>query len=240
MKAMVLAAGHGSRLRPLTDTCPKPMIPLGAKPLLEHVITLLAKHGFDQVVVNLHHLPQLIRAYFGDGNAWKVQLSYSHEEELLGTAGAVRRAGAFFDQPFLVYYGDNLCNVDLTEFWAAHLRQGGLATVGLHRDDDPCRSGIVRLDETCRIVQFVEKPRPEQVFPNYFINCGIYAFQPGILDWIPTQGPSDFSRDIFPRLLTAGAPIFGHPLRGQLLASDTPERYAAAQTQIASGHFTLP
>ncbi len=240
MKAMILAAGQGRRLRPLTDTCPKPMIPLGGKPLLEHVITLLAKHGFDQLVVNLHHLPQLIRDYFGDGSTWKVRLTYSPEEELLGTAGAVRRMAAFFDQPLLVYYGDNLCNVDLTDFWTTHLRRGGLATMGLHREDDPCRSGIVRLDEASRIVQFIEKPKADQVFPGYLINAGIYALQPQIFDWIPSQGASDFSRDIFPRLLTAGAPIFGHLLRGQLLASDTPERYAEAQAQIASGRFTLP
>lgn len=240
MKAIILAAGSGSRLRPLTDTCPKPMIPIGGKPLLEHVITLLARYGFDQLVVNLHHLPQLIRDYFGDGSAWKVQLTYSHEEELLGTAGALRPMAAFFDQPFLVYYGDNLCNMDLAAFWAAHLCHGGLATIGLHREDDPCRSGIVRLDEAARIVQFIEKPRPEQVFPGYLINGGLYACQPQILDWIPVQGASDFGRDVFPRLLAAGAPVFGHELHGRLLASDTPERYAEAQAQVTSGRFSLP
>lgn len=240
MKAMILAAGQGRRLRPLTDICPKPMIPLGGKPLLEHVITLLAKHGFDQLVVNLHHLPEVVRAHFGDGSAWKVRLTYSLETELLGTAGAVRRMAAFFDQPFLVYYGDNLSNMDLGEFWEAHTYQGELASMGLHREDDPCRSGIVRLDEWSRIAEFIEKPRPEQVFSGYQINCGIYALQPRIFDWIPSQGASDFGAEVFPRLLAAGQPIYGHPLRGQLLASDTPERYAAAQAQIASGCFTLP
>lgn len=240
MKAMVLAAGRGKRLRPLTDTCPKPMIPLGGKPLLEHVITLLARHGFDELVLNLHHLPQLIQNYFGDGRSWKVRLTYSYEEVLLGTAGAVRRMSAFFDQPFLVYYGDNLCNVELGDFWEAHTLQGELVSMGLHRNDDPCRSGIVRLDERSRILEFIEKPRPEQVFPDYQINCGIYALQPQIFDWIPPQGPSDFSVDVFPRLLSARLPIYGHRLRGQLLSSDTLERYAAAQAQIASGRFTLP
>lgn len=240
MKAMVLAAGRGSRLRPLTDHCPKPMIPLGGKALLEHVITLLARYGFDQLAVNLHHLPEMIRAHFGDGSAWKVRLTYSLETELLGTAGAVRQLAGFFDQPFLVYYGDNLSNVDLGEFWEAHARQGEMASMGLHYQDDPCCSGIVRLDQRSRIVQFIEKPRPDQVFPGYQINCGIYALEPRIFDWIPAQGACDFGADVFPRLLAAGQPIYGHPLRGQLLASDTPERYAAAQAQIASGRFVLP
>ncbi len=239
MKAMILAAGRGERLRPLTDTCPKPMIPLGGRPLLEHVIRLLAKHGFDELVLNLHHLPQVIRDYFGDGSAWKVRLIYSYEEQLLGTAGAVRRMAAFFDQPFLVYYGDNLCNVDLAEMWQAHTRQGELASVGLLRLEDPSGRGIVQLDGRSRIGRFIEKPRPAEVFADYLINCGIYAFEPQILEWLP-EGTSDFSFDIFPRLLAAGRPLYGHRLQGQLLSSDTPERYAEAQQQIAAGLFTLP
>jgi NDP-sugar pyrophosphorylase family protein len=237
---MVLAAGRGTRLKPLTDACPKPMLPLGGKPLLEHVITLLARHGFDQLVVNLHHLPEVIRAYFGDGSAWKVRLRYSLEPELLGTAGAVRRLAGFFDEPFLVYYGDNLANVDLGEFWEAHVREQEVASMGLHREDDPCRSGIVRLDQRSRVAEFIEKPRPDQVFPDYQINGGIYALDPRIFAWIPAGGASDFGREVFPRLLAAGQAVYGHPLRGRLLASDTPERYAAAQAQIADGRFSLP
>ena len=115
MKAMILAAGRGTRLRPLTDTCPKPMIPIAGKPLLEYVIRLLARHGFDQLMINLYHLPQLVQDYFGDGSKWNVHIAYSLEEELLGTAGAVARVADFLDEPFVLYYGDNLCNVDLTD-----------------------------------------------------------------------------------------------------------------------------
>ncbi len=238
MKAMVLAAGRGLRLRPLTDTCPKPMLPLGGKPLLEHAIRLLAMHGFDQIALNLHHLPEVIRSYFGDGSPWRVRLTYSLETELLGTAGSVRRMSAFFDQPFLVYYGDNLTNMDLAEFWAAHQREGELASMGLHAEDDPCRSGIVRLDGSSRVAQFIEKPKPDQVFPGFQINCGIYALEPAIFDWIPGEPPCDFGADVFPRLLAGGRPIYGHRMRGQLLPSDTPERYAAAQARVADGRFT--
>jgi len=240
MKAMVLAAGRGVRLRPLTDTCPKPLLPLGGRPLLEHAIVLLARHGFDEVAVNLCHLPEMIRSYFGDGSRWGVHLTYSVETELQGTAGALRSLRTFFDQPFLVYYADNLTNMDLGEFWSAHRREGELASIGLHREDDPCRSGILRLDPRGRVVEFIEKPRPGQVFPGYQINCGIYALEPGIFAWIPAEGAWDFGADLFPRMLAAGQPLYGHPLQGHLLASDTPERYAAAQAAIAAGRFTLP
>lgn len=240
MKAMILAAGRGSRLRPLTDHCPKPMLPLGGRPLLEHAVVLLARHGFDELAVNLHHLPEPIMEHFGDGSAWGVHLRYSHEPELLGTAGALRRLAGFFTEPFLVYYADNLTNMDLQDFWQAHLAGGEVATIGLHRDDDPCRSGIVRLDEQGRITAFVEKPRPEEVFPDYQINCGIYGLQPSIFGWLPPADPCDFGKDVFPRLLAGNKAILGHRMRGQLLASDTPERYAAAQARIAAGLFALP
>ncbi|MCC7262123.1 MAG: nucleotidyltransferase family protein [Candidatus Latescibacteria bacterium] len=240
MKAMVLAAGRGNRLRPLTNTCPKPMLPVGGKPLLEHVVRLLAKHGFDQLVVNLHHLPEQIEDYFGDGRRWGVRIHYALETTLLGTAGSVRRQAGFFDEPFLVYYGDNLTNMDLGDFWQAHRAAGEIASMGLHREDDPCRSGIVRLDARSRVVEFIEKPRPEQVFPDFQINCGIYALAPGIFAWIPEGDPCDLGAQVFPGLLAGGQSIYGHPMRGHLLASDTPERYAAARARIDAGLFDLP
>lgn len=239
MKAIVLAAGKGTRLRPLTDTCPKPMIPLGGKPLLEHIVRLLAGHGFDHLYINLHHLPEVIRGHFGDGQAWGIELTYAFEKELLGTAGAVRRMAAGFDAPFLVYYGDNLCNVDIGALWEQHLRTGALATVGLLWMDEPTTRGIVGLDATGRIRRMLEKPRPEEVFEDYLVNGGIYALSPAVLDHLP-PGASDFGQDIFPRLLAAGLPLYGHRLQGQLLSTDTPARYAHACRQIHSGAFALP
>jgi NDP-sugar pyrophosphorylase family protein len=239
MKAMVLAAGLGTRLRPLTDTCPKPMIPIAGRPLLEHVLRLLCRHGFDDVVVNLHHLPEVIRGHVGDGSRWGVRLSYSYEPRLLGTAGAVRRQSTLFADTFLVYYGDNLCNVDLGALWEEHRRGGEVATIGLLRMDDPTHRGIVGLDERSRIRRVIEKPRPEEVFPDYLVNGGIYALEPEVLRWIP-EDPSDFGRDVFPRLLSAGRPLYGHRLRGQLLSTDTPARYAQAQEEVRTGRFVLP
>jgi mannose-1-phosphate guanylyltransferase len=240
MKAMILAAGRGQRLRPLTDTCPKPMIPIAGKPLLEHVVRLLASHGFDQLAINFSHLPQLIRDHFGDGRGFGVEITYSFEEQLLGTAGAVRRMAAFFDEPFLVYYGDNLANANLTDLWRAHQDHNALASIGLLWMDDPTNRGIVRVDADGYILGFIEKPQADEVFDDYLINGGTYVLDPAILEHIPAAGASDFSHDIFPALLQKGKPLYGHKLKGQLLSTDTPQRYANTQKQIAVGAFQLP
>ena len=237
---MILAAGRGTRLRPITDSCPKPMIPIGDRPLLEHIIRLLAKHNFDELVINLHHLPHLIQDYVEDGAAWNVHITYSFEEELLGTAGAVRKMADFFDETFLVYYGDNLTNFDLTQMWEAHRLEGEMATVGLLWMDDPTSRGIIGLDDRSRIDRFVEKPRPEQLFDDYLINAGTYLLEPGILERIPPAQVCDFSSDIFSKMLIDDRPIYGHRMRGQLLSTDTPERYELAKKCVASGEFTLP
>ena len=218
---MILAAGRGTRLRPLTDEIPKSMVPFAGKPLLEYVVRLLAQHGFDDLVINLHHLPQVIADYFGDGRAWGVSITYSLEDNLHGTAGAVRQVAGFFDGPFLVYYGDNLTNCDLGDLWQTHQREGAIASIGLLWLDDPTTRGIVGLDARNRITRFVEKPRPDQVFDDYWVNAGIYALQPEILDRIPPDSPCDFS-EVFADLLAAGHPLLGHPLRGQLLSTATP------------------
>jgi len=240
VKAMLLAAGRGTRLRPLTDTCPKPMIPIGNRPLLEHIVRLLSRHGFDQLVINLHHLPGVIQGYFGDGSDWNVRITYSLEEELLGTAGAVRRMAHFFDETFLVYYGDNLTNFDLADMWQAHRREGQMASIGLLWMDQPTTRGIIGLDEKSRVDRFVEKPRPEEVFDDYLVNAGTYVLEPEIIERIPPDQVCDFSHDIFTRMLAEGLGIYGHRLRGQLLSTDTPERYEYAQQRVASGAFSLP
>ncbi len=240
MKAMILAAGRGQRLCPLTDTCPKPMIPIAGKPLLEYVVRLLARHGFDQLAINLSHLPHIIRDHFGDGRAFGVKITYSFEEQLLGTAGAVRRLAAFFDEPFLVYYGDNLSNADLTDLWRAHHRRNALASMGLLWMDDPTNRGIVRVDTKGHIVGFIEKPQAHEVFDEYLVNGGTYVLDPAIIDHIPPRAPSDFSHDVFPALLAKGQTLYGHKLKGQLLSTDTPQRYADTQKQIAAGAFRLP
>ena len=240
MKAMVLAAGRGTRLRPLTDTCPKPMVPIAGRPLLEHVLVLLRQHGFDQIAINLHHLPEIVRNYFGDGTAWDVKLTYSLERSLLGTAGAVRRLDWYFDEPFLVYYGDHLANVDLTSLSVAHESSSAIATVGLIEKPDAASSGIVDLSPDGLIRRFVEKPRPEQVFDGFLVNAGIYVCQPAIMDWIGAGATADFGHDIFPNLLESAQALMGFRLDGQLLGTDTLERYQEVVDMVAAGTFRLP
>ena len=240
MKAMVLAAGRGTRLLPLTDTCPKPMVPIAGRPLLEHVLLLLRGHGFAEIAINLHHLPEAVRDHFGDGGRWDVELTYSMETSLLGTAGAVRRLDWYFDEPFLIYYGDHLSNVDLSSLWRSHVAGSALGTIGLIEKPEAAASGIVELDSAGRVRRFVEKPRPEQIFAGFLINAGIYVCEPGIMDWINPSQMLDFGHDIFPLLLARQQVLMGHRLRGQLLGTDTPERYQEALDQVESGEFVLP
>ena len=220
---MILAAGRGTRLRPLTDEIPKAMVPFADKPLLEYVVRLLAQHGFDDLVINLHHLPQVIADYFGDGRAWGVSITYSLEDELLGTAGAVRQVADCFDGPFLVYYGDNLTNFDLGDLWQTHQREGEIASIGLLWMDDPTTRGIIGLDAHHRIERFVEKPRPDQVFDNYWVNAGIYALQPEILDRIPPNTPLRLQRGLRRLARRRSSPAWAFPARSAPF-----DRYAGA------------
>ncbi len=241
MKAVVLAAGRGERLRPLTDTCPKPLLPFAGRALLEHVIELLVRHGFGDIMINLHHLADRVRAALGDGSRWGIRIGYSHEQQLLGTAGAVRRVASWLGgEPFLVYYGDNLTNFDLSDLVRAHREGGAIATVGLLWMDEPTTRGIVHLDAAGRIDRWLEKPLPEAVFADYLVNSGTYMLEPEIVAHIPANGASDFARDVFPCLLARGIALRGHRMRGDLLSTDTPERYAHAIRQVETGAFRLP
>lgn len=226
---------------PLTATCPKPMLPIGGRPLLEYTIRLLVEHGIDHLFINLHHLPEQIRGYFGDGARWGARIEYSYEPVLLGTAGAVLQlADRLGDAPFLVYYGDNLSNFDLSDLRCAHTRAGAAATLGLLWMDEPTTRGIVGLDPGGRVNRLIEKPQSGQVFPDYLVNAGTYILEPEVLGQIPRAGPSDFARDVFPAMLAGGVALHGYRLRGQLLSTDTPERYAHAQKRVQSGAFALP
>ncbi len=230
MKAIILSAGKGERLRDVVDDRPKPMINIRGKPILEHNIDLLGRFGTEEVYINLHHLPEVIRDYFGDGSDWGVKITYSYEHQLLGTAGAVRKiADDYWDfkdqeryKSFLVIYGDNLIDCDLAEIIDFHKRKKGLATIGLHKKADVRHSGIVVLDEKNRIVKFIEKPKPEEMISN-LVNAGLYILRYDILDYI-TQGKNpDFGRDVFPKVITKGENIFGVVINGTVTTVDTPE-----------------
>jgi mannose-1-phosphate guanylyltransferase len=206
MRAMVLAAGLGTRLRPLTYEITKPMVPVLDRPVMEHIVELLERHGFDEVIANLHYFPDSIREYFGE------RLSYRYEEELLGTAGGVRGCADFFgDEPFLVISGDALTDIDLGAFVARHRQSGGIATLAVKQVPDTREYGVVLHDRDGRITGFQEKPAPEEALSDLG-NCGIYMFEPRIFDYFPARPFVDWAQDVFPVLLENDVPFYIHEL----------------------------
>jgi mannose-1-phosphate guanylyltransferase/phosphomannomutase len=213
MKAVVMAGGEGTRLRPLTSNQPKPMVPIVGKPCMEHILELLHTHGFEDVVITVAFLPQAIRSYFGDGDALGLNVEYSVEESPLGTAGSVRLASDRLDDTFLVISGDALCDIDLGKIVEYHRQQGAACTIGLKSVENPLEFGIVVTDEDGRVERFLEKPSWGQVFSDT-INTGIYVLEPEVLRHVPKDRPFDFSKELFPLLLEMGRPIYGYVCEG--------------------------
>ena len=205
MRAMIMAAGVGSRLRPVTDILPKPMVPIANRPALYHILRLLDRHGIREVIINLHHLPDEITDYLGDGSLLGMDISYSFEPELLGTAGGVKKNADFLgDDTFLVVSGDSLTDVDLTGLIDQHRRNGSIATMAVKEVANPSLYGVVVTDGEGLVVGFQEKPPLEEA-RSRLCNCGIYVFEPEILSHIHDSGFDDFGKRVFPDLLEAGA-----------------------------------
>jgi NDP-sugar pyrophosphorylase family protein len=211
LKAMILAAGYGTRLRPLTDRVPKCLVCVAGKPVLEHTIEWLVSFGVADIIINVSHLADVVMDGVGDGRRWGVRISYSIEDRPLGTAGGVKKASWFFDGPFLVWYGDNLSRCNLERLYGLHREKGGLATIGLHYRDDVSQSGIVAVDADDRVMQFLEKPGSSQVF-SHWVNAGIYVLEPGVLNFIGPEEAPDFGRHVFPNMLSNGQALFGYRL----------------------------
>ena len=209
MKAVVMAGGEGTRLRPLTSNQPKPMVPVVGKPCMEHIVELLLTHGMEDVIVTVAFLPQAIRSYFGDGESLGVHLEYSVEESPLGTAGSVRLASGKLDDTFVVISGDALTDVNLEKVVDFHRERKAAVTIGLKSVENPLEFGIVVTDDEGRIERFLEKPSWGQVFSDT-INTGIYVLEPEVLRHIPTDRPYDFSKELFPLLLEMGRPLYGY------------------------------
>lgn len=222
MKAMILAAGKGTRVRPITQTIPKPMIPILQKPVMEFLVELLRQHGFDQIMVNVSHLADVIENYFRDGQKFGVQIAYSFEGrieegemigEALGSAGGMRRIqdfSPFFDDTFVVLCGDALIDLDLTAAVKWHREKGAIATIvmkSVPREEVPSY-GVVVTDDSGRIKAFQEKPSVEDALSTD-INTGIYIFEPEIFNYIPSGKEYDIGSDLFPKLVKAGAPFYG-------------------------------
>ena len=238
MRAVVMAGGEGTRLRPLTSNQPKPMVPIVGKPCIEHILELLRRHELNDVVVTLAFMPQAIRSYFGDGEALGMNIAYSVEDSPLGTAGSVRQAVAGGDEPVLVISGDALCDIDLTSLLAFHRERKAAVTIALKSVENPLEFGIVVTDSDGRIERFLEKPSWGQVFSDT-INTGIYVIEPEVLRHVPAGEPYDFSKQLFPLLLEMGRPLYGYVADGYWQDVGDLGQYAQANFDALDGLVEL-
>src|SRR5262244_2711020 len=227
-----MAGGEGTRLRPMTANQPKPLLPIANKPIIEHVLGLLKRHGFTETVVTLQFFAPLVRNYFGDGEDVGMSLQYANEEIPLGTAGSVKNAeDALQSGPFLVISGDALTDIDLSAMVAYHKKQGALVTVALARVPNPLEFGIAIPDEDGRIQRFLEKPTWGQVFSDT-VNTGIYVMEPEVFDYVEADVSVDWSGDVFPQLMKEGKPIYGYIAEGYWEDVGTHESYQKAQADV--------
>jgi len=213
MKAVVMAGGEGSRLRPLTIGRPKPMVPMVSKPVMAHILDLLKRQGITEVVVTLHFMPEVIQSYFGDGSHLDMQIHYAIEETPLGTAGSVKNAQEFLDEPFVIISGDAVTDINLQQVIAFHEEKAADATLTLYRVPNPLEYGVIITDTEGRISQFLEKPSWGEVISDT-VNTGIYVIEPTVLDLIEEGVPTDWSKDVFPKMLEAGQPLYGYVADG--------------------------
>jgi mannose-1-phosphate guanylyltransferase/phosphomannomutase len=239
MKAVVMAGGEGTRLRPMTANQPKPLLPVVNRPIMEHVLRLLRRHGFTDTVVTVQFLASLIRNYFGDGAELGMDLQYATEETPLGTAGSVKNAeSALRDGRFVVISGDALTDIDLTDMAKFHQDHGALVTVALKRVPNPLEFGIVIADEEGRIDRFLEKPTWGQVFSDT-VNTGIYMMEPEIFEHVEAGVSVDWSSDVFPRLLEMGAPVYGYVADAYWEDVGTLESYVQVQADVLNGQVDV-
>jgi len=234
MKAVIMAGGKGTRLRPLTSNQPKPMISIVNKPCMEHIVELLKRHGFEDILVTLEYMPEVIQGYFGDGSEWGIDIEYSVEEEPLGTAGSVKYVEDRLKERFVIVSGDALTNVDLTEALTFHEERGAEATLVLKKVDDPSGFGIVTIEEDGRITDFLEKPDEDEVF-SYTANTGIYILETSVLAEIPEGQEYDFSKELFPKLLEEGRPLYGYATESYWEDIGDIEQYMSAQRAVLDG-----
>jgi mannose-1-phosphate guanylyltransferase/phosphomannomutase len=238
MRAVVMAGGQGTRLRPLTTRHPKPMVPIANRPLLEHTINLLKQGEIHQIVATLQYLPDVIENHFQDGSQFGVKINYLREEKPLGTAGGVKRAEEFLDGTFIVFSGDVLSDIDISRAIRFHQRKGAIATVVLTRVPNPIEYGVVIINEEGQIKQFLEKPGWGEVFSDT-INSGIYVLEPDVLRYVKSETEFDFSKNLFPKLLEMGEPLFGYVGDGYWCDIGNPIQYLQANHDALRGLIKL-
>ncbi len=240
MKAVVMAGGEGSRLRPVTANRPKPLVPICNQPIMEHILTLLKRHGISEVVSTLYYLSEEIQGYFGDGSDFDVKMHYSIETSPLGTAGSVKKAEHLLkDGTFLIVSGDALTDCDITKAVEFHKKKGSLATLVLYRVQSPLEFGVVITDEDDRVVRFLEKPSWSEVFSDT-VNTGMYILEPEIFEYMDPNKAYDWSNDIFPRLLAERKPMYGYVMDEYWADVGSLTQYREAQEHMLSGKVNLP
>ncbi|HYB92841.1 MAG TPA: sugar phosphate nucleotidyltransferase, partial [archaeon] len=238
MKAVIMAGGEGTRLRPLTTTRPKPMVPVVNRPILEHVINLLKENGIDEVVITLQYIPEAVKNYFSDGSQLGMKITYSVEEKPLGTAGSVKKVEKNFKDIFLVISGDIITDIKLKDAVKFHKKHGAAATIVLTRVLNPIEYGIVITDNDGKIEKFLEKPSWGEVFSDT-INAGIYILEPEVLKYIKPDEPFDFGKQLFPLLLKEKEPLYGYVAEGYWCDIGNPQQYAEANRDALSGKLRV-
>ena len=240
MKAVIIAGGMGTRLRPLTNNIPKPIVPVMLKPFLEHQIELLVSHDIKEIILNLHYLSHEIKKAIGDGSRWGAKIYYSIEETPLGTAGAVKNAEQFFDdEPMVVFNGDVLTDLNLSQVINFHHEKKAKVTLTLTEVDDPTAFGLVLRDKNDRVTAFLEKPSWDMITCKT-INAGTYVVDPKIFAKVPKDQPYSFERQLYPGLLAAKEPIYGYlPEKAYWLDIGNPEKYKEAHWAILRGDVAV-
>jgi mannose-1-phosphate guanylyltransferase len=237
VQALILAGGEGTRLRPLTSTVPKPVVPLVDRPFIAFMLAWLREHGVDDVVMSCGHLASGVHNVLGDGDAFGVRLRYVEEPTPLGTGGALKFAEALLDERFLMLNGDVLTDIDLTAQIAQHERTGASATLALVAVDDPSAYGLVRTAPDGGVTAFVEKPAPDEIDTDR-ISAGAYVLERSVLDLLAAGAPASIERDVFPRLVGDG--LYGYLADGYWLDIGTPERYLTGTFDLLEGTVRSP
>lgn len=239
MKALFLAGGMGTRLKPLTDDLPKPMVPMMAKPLMERNMLKLKDCGVDEIILSTSYKPQKIKDYFGDGAKLGLKIHYVCEDIPLGTGGAIKNTQEFFDDTFIIFNADILSNIDITDMLKFHKEKRASVTIAVTRVENPSHYGVIEYNEDLYAESFTEKPKPSEIKSNY-INAGIYIFEPDVLKEIPGSKVVSIEREIYPLLLEKGYPIAVYKSKEYWMDIGTIEKYRQAHQDILNGSYPLP
>ena len=239
MKALFLAGGMGTRLKPLTDNLPKPMVPMMAKPLMERNMLKLRDCGVDEIILSTSYKPQKIKEYFGDGAKLGLKIHYVCEDIPLGTGGAIKNAQEFFDDTFLIFNADILSNINIIDMLKFHKEKRASVTIAVTRVENPSHYGVIEYNEDLYAESFTEKPKPSEIKSNY-INAGIYIFEPDVLNEIPGSKVVSIERETYPLLLRKGYPIAVYKSKEYWMDIGTIEKYRQAHQDILNGSYPLP